>query len=102
MGPGSKMWGPNDRHFQSTHAGPVPRALRPPHADGRAAPSSGLGGAIFEWIGAWYNPRRRHTSLGMLAPAEFEALHTATETGGMINQPIVSGEPGQAPYFAQY
>gem|GEM_PF-4933743 len=31
-----------------------------------------LGGAIFEWIEAWYNPRRRHTSLGMLAPAEFE------------------------------
>ena len=36
-----------------------------------------LGGAIFEWIEAWYNPRRRHTSLGMLAPAEFEALHNA-------------------------
>src|SRR5690349_8805386 len=28
-----------------------------------------LGTAIFEWIEAWYNPRRRHTSLGMLAPA---------------------------------
>lgn len=36
-----------------------------------------LGSAIFEWIEAWYNPRRRHTSLGMLAPAEYEALHTA-------------------------
>ena len=35
-----------------------------------------LGSAIFEWIEAWYNPRRRHTSLGMLSPAEFEALHT--------------------------
>ena len=31
--------------------------------------------AIFEWIEAWYNPRRRHTSLGNLAPADFEALH---------------------------
>lgn len=38
-----------------------------------------LGSAIFEWIEAWYNPRRRHTSLGMLAPHEFEALHTAAE-----------------------
>ena len=36
-----------------------------------------LGSAIFEWIVAWYNPRRRHTSLGMLPPHEFEALHTA-------------------------
>ncbi|QZN84877.1 integrase core domain-containing protein [Cellulomonas sp. C5510] len=36
-----------------------------------------LASAISEWIEAWYNPRRRHTSLGDLAPAEFEALHTA-------------------------
>lgn len=39
-----------------------------------------LASAIFEWIEAWYNPRRRHTSLGMLSPVEFEALHTAAET----------------------
>lgn len=30
--------------------------------------------AIFEWIEAWYNPRRRHTSIGHHAPAQFEAL----------------------------
>jgi transposase InsO family protein len=24
-----------------------------------------LGTAIFEWIEAWYNPRRRHTALGI-------------------------------------
>ncbi len=35
-----------------------------------------LASAIFEWIKAWYNPRRRHTSLEMLSPIEFEALHT--------------------------
>jgi len=35
-----------------------------------------LASAIFEWVDAWYNPRRRHTSLGMLSPVEFEALHT--------------------------
>ncbi len=35
-----------------------------------------LASAIFEWIEAWYNPRRRHTALGMLSPADFDALHT--------------------------
>jgi putative transposase len=39
-----------------------------------------LAAAIFEWIEAWYNPRRRHTSLGMLSPVEFEALHTKAAT----------------------
>ena len=44
-----------------------------------------LGSAIFEWIEAWYNPRRRHTSLEMLSPVQFEhhwktqTLHTAAE-----------------------
>ncbi|OYO02452.1 hypothetical protein CGZ97_13595 [Enemella evansiae] len=37
-----------------------------------------LGAAIFEWIEAWYNPRRRHTSLDMLAPDEYETLHKIT------------------------
>lgn len=42
-----------------------------------------LGAAIFEWIEAWYNPRRRHTSLEMLSPVDYEhhwkteRLHTA-------------------------
>jgi transposase InsO family protein len=41
-----------------------------------------LGAAIFEWIEAWYNPRRRHTALGMLSPIDYEhhwqqrSLHT--------------------------
>jgi putative transposase len=30
------------------------------------------GNAIFEWIECWYNPYRRHSSLGMLSPAEYE------------------------------
>lgn len=34
-----------------------------------------LAAAIFEWIEGWYNPRRRHTSIGDLSPVEFEALH---------------------------
>ena len=35
-----------------------------------------LAQAIFEWIEAWYNPRRRHTSIGSLAPVEFERVNT--------------------------
>jgi transposase InsO family protein len=29
--------------------------------------------AIFEWIEGWYNTRRRHSSLGYLSPAAYEA-----------------------------
>jgi len=39
-----------------------------------------LSAAILEWIEGWYNPRRRHTSLGNLAPAAFEALHKTAAT----------------------
>lgn len=42
----------------------------------RWATKAELASAIFEWIEAWYNPRRRHSSLGMLSPVEFEAHHT--------------------------
>lgn len=34
-----------------------------------------LARAIFEWIEAWYNPTRRHTSIGNLAPVEFEGVN---------------------------
>jgi putative transposase len=30
---------------------------------------------VFRWIEGWYNARRRHSSLGYLAPAVFEARH---------------------------
>ena len=39
-----------------------------------------LSAAIFEWIEGWYNPRRRHTSLGMLSPAQFEAQNRPAAT----------------------
>jgi putative transposase len=44
--------------------------------DTRAA----LRSAIFEWIEAFYNPRRRHSALGYLSPVQFEELHTAALT----------------------
>ena len=31
--------------------------------------------AIFEYIEGWYNTRRRHSTLGYLSPATFEATH---------------------------
>lgn len=43
----------------------------------RWATKADLASAIFEWIEAWYNPRRRHTSIGSISPAQYEALHTA-------------------------
>ncbi|MCM3556829.1 integrase core domain-containing protein [Janibacter melonis] len=39
-----------------------------------------LAAAIFEWIEGWYNPHRRHSTLGYLSPHEYEALHTAVIT----------------------
>jgi len=35
-----------------------------------------LANAIFEWIECWYNPARRHSSIGMHSPVDFENLHT--------------------------
>ena len=41
---------------------------------------TGLGSAIFRWIGGFYKPRRRHTALGVLSPPDVEPLHTAAHT----------------------
>jgi putative transposase len=36
-----------------------------------------LAQAIFEWIECWYNPSRRHTSINMLSPVDYENLTAA-------------------------
>ncbi len=33
--------------------------------------------AIFDWIEAWYNPRRRHSYCKMLSPVDNEAAYAA-------------------------
>ena len=38
-----------------------------------------LASAIFEWIEAWYNPHRRHTSIDNLSPVDYERLYNAAE-----------------------
>ena len=35
--------------------------------------------ALFEWIEGWYNPHRRHSSIGRLSPNNFERRITAGE-----------------------
>ena len=39
------------------------------------ATRSELANAVFEWIECWYNPYRRHSSLGMHSPNTYERLH---------------------------
>jgi putative transposase len=36
--------------------------------------------AVFDYLETFYNPRRRHSALGQIAPATFEARHTLTTT----------------------
>jgi putative transposase len=31
--------------------------------------------AVFDFIEGWYNPQRRHSSLGYLSPIQFEKRH---------------------------
>ena len=38
-----------------------------------------LANAIFEWIECWYNPHRRHSSIGMHSPVTFDTLHTGSD-----------------------
>ena len=33
--------------------------------------------AIFDWIESWYNPRRRHSYVGMLSPIDYETATAA-------------------------
>ncbi|MCB2412194.1 integrase core domain-containing protein [Demequina sp. TTPB684] len=39
-----------------------------------------LASAMFEWIEALYDPRRRHSSLGDLSPTDYDALRNRVAT----------------------
>jgi putative transposase len=43
--------------------------------------------AIFTWIEAWYNRRRRHSSLGYLSPAAYERGPQESNQEGLIGPP---------------
>jgi putative transposase len=39
-----------------------------------------LAAAMFEWIECWYNPFRRHSSIGMNSPVTYEEQYRASQT----------------------
>jgi putative transposase len=40
-----------------------------------------LASAVFEWIECWYNPYRRHSSIGMHSPITYERLYNRPDPG---------------------
>ena len=61
---------------------PWPRASSAPSNSSCSTSIIGRAGhqlaqAIFEWIEAWYNPKRRHSYCKMLSPVDYEAVHAA-------------------------
>src|SRR3954453_12501358 len=58
-----------------------------------------LANAIFEWIECWYNPKRRHSSIGMLSPVDYEQP-TGPQTKITDPTPSVSGPGGQPQWIA--
>ena len=44
-----------------------------------------LANAIFEYLEIFHNRQRRHSSLGMLSPVEFELRHAANITRGQAS-----------------
>lgn len=53
-----------------------------------------LANGIFEWIESWYNPERRHSSLGMLSPPTTRH-DSGRQTTAPDPTPQVSGERGK-------
>jgi putative transposase len=56
--------------------------------------------ALFAYIEGWYNPRRRHSSIGYLSPAKFEEKHTDQFPPRVTHRPPHAGlmhEPVQRP-----
>ena len=45
--------------------------------------------AVFEFIEGFYNPRRRHSSLGYLSPVDYERHHTRQADPGAHHAAVV-------------
>jgi transposase InsO family protein len=45
--------------------------------------------AVFSFIEGFYNPRRRHSSIGYLSPIDFERQHQATAVDPGAHQPAI-------------
>ncbi|MGF7235433.1 MAG: IS3 family transposase, partial [Frankia sp.] len=51
-----------------------------------------LANAIFEWIECWYNPKRRHSAIGMASPADYDTTHPVSVLRGQPQRrPILGG-----------
>ena len=55
--------------------------------------------AVFEFIEGFYNPRRRHSSLGYLSPVDYERHHTRQADPGayhaaVVLRPLLKMRPG--------
>jgi putative transposase len=48
--------------------------------------------AIFEYIEGWYNPRRRHSTLGYLSPIQFERQHAEVDQPA-LQRPTQTNSP---------
>jgi putative transposase len=35
--------------------------------------------AVFEWVEAWYNPKRRHSSIGSVSPIDYESANNVAD-----------------------
>ena len=47
--------------------------------------------ALFRWIEAWYNPRRRHSSIGRMSPVNFERRYFLNPPNESVNMSTNSG-----------
>lgn len=56
--------------------------------------------ALFTWIEGWYNPRRRHSSIGYLSPMNFERKHNEPTTHTEHGLPTAASRSSQATHAA--